>query len=106
LLRLFLEDPTLRRRLMWAFFAALVLTGALTNGGFRRYIARRREHQALQKKWQEAQVRLSEKENLLKRSQEDEGFLEGEARRSLGLIRPDEIEFRFVSDKPISERGK
>lgn len=39
---------------------------------------------------------MERKRALLSRAQGEDGFLEAEARRGLGLLREDEIEFRFV----------
>ncbi len=43
---------------------------------------------------------MAEKQYALAKAQRDDDFLELAARRNLGLVRPDEIEFRFVSHRP------
>ncbi len=68
-----------------------------SSSGVRGYISRRREYSRLAAKLQEAQARLANKQLELARAQRDDEFLEQEARRNLGLIRPEEIEFRFVA---------
>jgi cell division protein FtsB len=74
-----------------------VLAGLVINEGFRTYVSRRRMHGRLEAQVKESQKRLAEKSLTLAKAQKDDEFLELEARRSLGLVRPDEIEFRFVS---------
>lgn len=73
-----------------------------SNGGVRGYISRRREYSQLAARLKEAQARLADKQLNLARAQKDDEFLEQEARRHLGLVRPEEIEFRFVADADSS----
>jgi cell division protein FtsB len=73
-----------------------------TNSGVRGYIQRRREYGQLEAKLKDAQSRLVDKQLNLARAQKDDDFLEQEARRHLGLVRPEEIEFRFVPNADSS----
>jgi cell division protein FtsB len=66
----------------------------------RSFFWRRQEFKRLETRLKEGQSRLAEKQYALAKAQRDNDFLELAARRNLGLVRPDEVEFRFVSHPP------
>lgn len=70
--------------------------GIASSQGLWSYIARRRAYAKLDAQLRGAQDRLAEKQTFLAKAQKDDEFLELEARRHLGLVRADEIEFRFM----------
>ncbi|MBI4397313.1 MAG: septum formation initiator family protein [Elusimicrobia bacterium] len=86
-----------RKNWIWIGLGLLALGVFISNEGVRSYFSRRREFHQVRKKLEEAQSRLAQKQDLLARSKNDDAFLEREARRSLGLVRGDEIEYRFPS---------
>jgi cell division protein FtsB len=90
--------------MFWVLLAAAALAGFISSGGPQSYVARRREHSRLEKQVREARSRMERKRHLLARAGKDDAFLEAEARRRLGLIHPDEIEFRFVPEAEGGER--
>lgn len=65
-----------------------------TSGGWRHYLARRRECRSLSQEMALTRLRLEEKTRRLARTK-DPTFLAREARCQLGLLKPGEIEFRF-----------
>jgi cell division protein FtsB len=69
----------------------------IASQGVRDYVARRRENRRLEDRLEQTRRRVDEKRARLGRAAKDDAFLELEARRHLGLVRPDEVEFRFVS---------
>jgi cell division protein FtsB len=70
----------------------------IVGGGIRDYILMRQEVRRLSLHLSEVAERLKQKQALLVRAKSDDSFLEGETRKALGLIRPDEIEFRFTAN--------
>lgn len=89
--------PVGNRRKKWGLLLAAVAGAVfLLHGGVRRYYVNKREHARLSARIVESEARVLRKRALLGMTQKDDSLVEGEARRQLGLIRPDEIEFRFV----------
>ncbi len=84
------------KRFFWFFLPAAVLGALASSEGVRGYFRRRHELSRLNAQWAQTQRRVAEKRRQMERAQKDDVFLEGEARRQLGLVRPGEIEFRFV----------
>jgi cell division protein FtsB len=104
---LHLPDFVARRPWFW-FSAGLVFLGAvMTGGAVKDYAIRYREQSRLSRQLEETRKRMAEKTLRLARAQSDDAFLELEARRNLGLVRPDEIEFRFIPGRtdPVSAEG-
>lgn len=79
-----------------AVLAALLLS---TAGGFRRYMSHRRESRRLHLKVEETEAAVTRKRSYLALAQKNDDLLEGEARRQLGLVGEDELEFRFVPEE-------
>ncbi len=90
-----------RRNLFWVALGAVFAGGLLSSNGVRDFVSRQREIRQLDGKLRETQERLARKQALYARAQKDDEFLEAEARRLLGLVKPDEVEFRFVSHEDI-----
>jgi cell division protein FtsB len=99
----------LRGRALWVLAVALVVSVFVSGGAVRRYWVRHQELIRLEERRSEMRRRLHALEARRARADHDEAFIETAARRELGLVGPDEIEFRFVdavssgSSKP-SER--
>lgn len=87
-----------RQHLFWIVLGVAIVGWLLASQGVQDFFRRRRELKKLTEHYHEVQNRVWEKQRQLLRSKNDDGFLELEARRHLGLVRPDEIEFRFISD--------
>jgi cell division protein FtsB len=77
----------------------------LSSQGVRDFIVRRSEYRKLEAQFGEVQRRVTDKRVRLSRAQKDNEFLEMEARRHLGLVKPGEVEFRFGSDKDQSSEA-
>ena len=81
----------------WACLAALVFLSA--NAGFRKMIQRYWQMNKLTGEL----VELKKENALLKKEiyllEEDPSYIERIARKELGLISPDEVEYRFEKDK-------
>ena len=89
------------RGVAFALLAALLVS---TGGGIRRYLDHRRENRRLAKKVAETEVAVERKRSLSSLAERNDDLLESEARRQLGLIGEDEIEFRFVTDDGGGEK--
>ncbi|MBL0057949.1 MAG: septum formation initiator family protein [Elusimicrobia bacterium] len=88
----------LRRRAFWVLGGVLVLSVLVCGGAVRHYWLRREDLQRLEDRLAESRRRMRSLEARLARAENDEEFIELAARRELGLLRPGEIEFRFVDD--------
>ena len=86
----------LRRRGFWIGLAAAGGVVAISGESVRGYLAQRREIRRLEGQLAEARRRATEQDSRLVRSASD-AYIETSARRELGLLRPGEIEFRFVA---------
>lgn len=99
-----------RRPQRWAWWAAgfFLLAVLVSGGAVRNYWNRRRDLERLNIRLAEARRRVAELEARRDRAEGDAAFIEMAARRELGLIAPDEIEFRFVNDDeaaPLKEKS-
>ncbi len=86
----------LQRRGFWVALAAAGVAVGISGESVRGYLAQRREIRRLETRLDEARRRASEQESRVARSTSD-AYIETSARRELGLLRPGEIEFRFVA---------
>lgn len=99
----------LRRRVLWVLAGALFVSVLISGGAVRRYWSRRQELNRLEDRLTALRQRVREVEARRNRAEHDEAFIETAARRELGLVRPDEIEFRFVnraSTSPVNSRDR
>lgn len=94
-----------RRHWFWLTLCAVVLGGLASSQGVRDYVSRRKTFRQLDSRLSDSRARVADKQALLARAQKDDGFLELEARRHLGLVKPDEVEFRFTPAKPGAREG-
>ncbi|HRY29987.1 MAG TPA: septum formation initiator family protein [Elusimicrobiota bacterium] len=95
-------SPFFRRHFVWIILGVVLLGWLLSSGGIRNYFLRLREYRRLDARRRETKQRVAEKQVRLNKAMKDESFLELEARRHLGLVRPDEIEYRFVASTGAS----
>lgn len=86
----------LRGRALWVLAGALVVSVFISGGAVRRYWVRHHELIRLEERRSEMRRRVRTLEARRARADHDEAFIETAARRELGLVGPDEIEFRFV----------
>lgn len=93
----------LRGRALWILAGALVVSVLISGGAVRRYWVRRQELIRLQERSSETQRRVRLLVARRVRAEQDETFIETAARRELGLVGPNEIEFRFVKSTSRSE---
>ncbi|HOW27191.1 MAG TPA: septum formation initiator family protein [Elusimicrobiota bacterium] len=84
-----------RHLALLTFLGAGVLF-VLIHGGPQKYVKRRTEYRAVQKEIFERSERMTGKKRRISRLETNSFYSENEARRQLGLVRPGEIEFRFV----------
>jgi cell division protein FtsB len=96
----------LRRHWVWIIIGVVVFGWLLSSQGLRNYFVNRREYRQLDLRLRDTRKRLAEKQLRLSRAQKDDAFLEMEARRQLGLVKPDEIEFRFMSSTDAAHPGE
>ncbi len=87
----------LRRRALWVLVGALVVSVFVSGGAVRRHWVRHQELVRLEERRSEMGRRVRTLEARRARAENDEAFIETVARRELGLVGPDEIEFRFVN---------
>jgi cell division protein FtsB len=97
---------SLRRHPFWWLLAFVVTGWLLSSQGVRDYFVRRREHDRLEARLAETRTRLAEKRLRLSRAQKDADFQETEARRQLGLVRPEETEYRFIGKSSAPAAGR
>jgi cell division protein FtsB len=86
----------LRGRALWILAAALAISVFISGGAVRRYWIRRQELNRLEDRRTEMRHRVHEMEARRERAEHDEAYIETVARRELGLVGPNEIEFRFM----------
>jgi cell division protein FtsB len=87
-----------RRWLIRAVMVGAVVAGF--GGSVRSFWSRWREREALSQEVRLSRRRLARKEAALDRALRSDAYIEREARRALGLVRPDEREYRFSGDSP------
>ncbi len=73
----------------------LVLIGLLSWDGLRSYFSRRSDYRRVEARLTQTEARIKDKRRRVALAEANDAFLEREARKNLGLIRPDELEFRF-----------
>lgn len=88
----------LRRRALWILLGALGVSALISGGAIRLYWWRNRELTELEQRRMEVRSRVRSLEARRARAEGDTEFIETVARRELGLIGKDEIEFRFVDN--------
>ena len=95
------------RRWVWWAVGFLLLSVAVSGGAVRNFWNRRRELRRLEDRLAESRRRVGELEARRDRAEGDPAYIEMAARRELGLVAPDEIEFRFVNDdvEPLKENS-
>ncbi len=86
-----------RRRRVWVIAGALAVAVLVSGGAVRRYFVQRGELARLETRLVQSHHRMRELQARRERADTDDMFIETSARRELGLLAPDEIEFRFVS---------
>jgi cell division protein FtsB len=99
----------LRRRALWVLVGALGVSVLISSGAIRRYGSRYMELNRLEDRRDEMRRKVDLLEARRVRAEHDEEFIETAARRELGLLAPDEIEFRFVattSTSPVAMGGR
>lgn len=87
----------LRRRALWAALASVGLAVLICGGSVRNFFGKRRELAKLRENLADSRRMLAQEEMQVARAEKDHAFLESSARRELGLLRDDEIEFRFAA---------
>lgn len=86
-----------RGRALWILAGVLCVSVLISGGAVRRYWLRYRELIRLEDRRAEIRRRVRVLEARRGRAEHDEAFIETAARRELGFLGPDEIEFRFVN---------
>lgn len=86
-----------RRRGVWLIAGILAVAVLVSGGAIRRFFVRRAELARLELRLAQSQDRIRVLQSRRERADSDEMFIETSARRELGLLAPDEIEFRFVA---------
>ena len=89
----------IRSKILWILFFIIIVIILFANGGIRHYREKRYELKNLNRQTVSLERELKNKKSLLKLSKTDDTFLEMMARRELGLMRQEEIEFRFLPSK-------
>lgn len=87
----------LRRRALWAALASAALAVVICGGSVRNFFGKRRELSRLRENLAQSRRLLAEEEMQVARAEKDHAYLETSARRELGLLRADEIEFQFTA---------
>ncbi|MBL8024428.1 MAG: septum formation initiator family protein [Elusimicrobia bacterium] len=98
----------LRRRALWILLGAIAVSALISGGAIRLYWWRSQELKDLERRRVDSQVRVRSLEARRLRAEQDAEFIETVARRELGLIGKNEIEYRFVSptSTAASKAGK
>lgn len=96
----------LRGRALWILAAALAVSVFISGGAVRRYWMRRQELNRLEDRRTEMRHRVREVEARRERAEHDDAYIETVARRELGLVGPDEIEFRFVKSTTSADPSR
>lgn len=95
----------LRGRALWVLVIGGGVSVLISGGAVRRYWVRHQELVRLEERRSEMRRRVRALEAQRTRAEHDETFIETAARRELGLVGPDEIEFRFVDAKPVENKN-
>lgn len=95
----------LRGRALWILVVALGVSVLISGGAIRRYWTRLQEFNRLEDRCAEMRHRVREIGARRDRAEHDEVFIETAARRELGLVGPDEIEFRFIKSTASADRS-
>ncbi len=86
-----------RRGRVWVIAGVLAVAVLVSGGAVRRFFIQRGELARLEMRLAAAEQRMLGLQARRERADTDEMFIETSARRELGLLAPDEIEFRFVA---------
>lgn len=96
----------LRGRALWILAVALAFSVFISGGAVRRYWTRRQELNRLEDRRAEMRHRVREIEARRERAENDDAYIETVARRELGLVGPDEIEFRFMKSTSTADLSR
>ncbi|MBK8576065.1 MAG: septum formation initiator family protein [Elusimicrobia bacterium] len=91
-----MRSGILRGRALWVLVGGLAVAVLISGGAVRRYWVRHRELNRLEDRLAEVRRKVRTLEARRARAENDAEFIETAARRELGLLASDEIEFRFV----------
>jgi len=89
----------IKPKYIWAAIVTITCIILITNGGIRHYRAKQREYEKLKQQVKALEAEYTSKNKLITTIKKDPSRLELLARRKLGLVNPDEIEFRFLPEQ-------
>ena len=91
-------------KILWVSVIIVVIIILITNGGIRHYRKKRRELKKLKEQVSNLKSEFNFKKDLLSTIKKDPSQLELLAREKLGLIKPGEVEYRFITEPAPDEK--
>jgi cell division protein FtsB len=94
-----------RRKQLWIAGIIVIVCVLATGKGVRSFYLRRQELKKVEVLYKDSQKRVMQKQWRVDRAAKDDAFLEREARKQLGLVGDNELEFRWTPSPKLGARA-